>query len=300
MDPLAASIVISLASAAAFACNSLIGKVLLRYRICDAGLVTWGTAAATALVSAVVLSITRPAFPVEIWPMLLALAAVLLTAGWLVAHALQEGDPSTVTPLLGAKVPLTALLAFFVLGEVHGVLVYVAVLCAAAAIVFFGLGRQEKAQGSHGHGPLVPIVYTCSAAGLYAVADQIAKLCLAHTSSWALVLWSSLTIGLLASPMLLHPHYRQYRVGLPDLLLLLGRGMLLVVTVGLLYIAYGLADGVTIPNVILSARGLLVLVAAFLLGRIQKVPMERQSNAVYVLRAIGTVLFLVSVLLVSL
>ena len=297
---MSASIGISLASAAAFAVNALIGKMLLRYRICDAGLVTWGTAVAMGLVSLVVLAVTRPPFPIEVWPLLLALAVVLLSAGWAVTHAMQEGDPSTVAPMLGAKVPITAILAFFVLGEVHSATVYVAVVCAAGAIVCFGLGKQEKAQGSHGLGPAVPIVYACVAAAFYAVADQIAKLCLAHVTSWSLVLWSSLIGSALASLMLTRKVYRQYRVKPVDVLLFLGRGVLLVVAVGLIYIAYELVDGVTIPNVILSVRGFFVLVAGFLLGRVQKTPMEHQPNTIYLARTVGTVLFLVSILLVYL
>ena len=47
-------------------------------------------------------------------------------------------------------------------------------------------------------------------------------------------------------------------------------------------------------------RGLFVLIAGFLLGRLQKTPMERQSNAIYMARVVGTALFVVSVLIVSL
>ena len=64
--------------------------------------------------------------------------------------------------------------------------------------------------------------------------------------------------------------------------------------------AYEQVDGVTIPNVALSARGFIVLVAGLLLGRVQKVPMERQPNVIYLARVVGMMLFLVSVLLVSL
>jgi drug/metabolite transporter (DMT)-like permease len=300
MEGMSTGIAVSLASAASFAVNSLVGKTLLRYRICNAGLVTWGTALATGLVSLVALVVTRQPFPTAVWPMLILLSVVLLGAGWLITKAFQEGDASTVAPLMGVKVPITAILAFFVLGEVHAAPVYLAVFSAGAAIALFGLGKQEKAQGGHGLRPSIPIAFACLAATLYAAADQIAKLCMVHTSSWTLVLWSSLTIGLLALPLFMHTHYRQYRVRWPDALLFLLRGVLLILSVGLLYIAYELVDGVTIPNVILSVRGLFVLVVGFLLSRVQKRPMERQSNAVYVARVVGTAFLVVSVLIVSL
>ncbi len=42
---------VSLGGAPALAIGSLLGKVLLRYRICDAGLITWSQGLATAVVA---------------------------------------------------------------------------------------------------------------------------------------------------------------------------------------------------------------------------------------------------------
>jgi drug/metabolite transporter (DMT)-like permease len=292
------TVIFSLIGAVLLSLNALTGKVLLRYRICNAGLVTWGTSAATAAVSLVVLAVSRYPFPAAGWAPLFGLSAVLLSAYYVTNRAMQEGDASTVAPLLGMKVPLTALLSFLILGETHPRGVYLAVLLAACAIACFGLGRPRTAQGSHGHRPIVAVVLACSAALLLATADQLAKLGLAYATAPALVVWSNLMGGVVGAGLLARPHYRQYRIKWLDVGLFVLRGVLLVGAISALYSAYRAADGVTIPNVLLATRGLVVLGAGYLLGKLLKTPMESQPGRVYVLRVLGALLIVASVALV--
>ena len=102
----------------------------------------------------------------------------------------------------------------------------------------------------------------------------------------------------LGAGLLARPHYRQYRIGRVDVALFGLRGVLLVGAISALYSAYGAADGVTIPNVLLATRGLFVLGAGYLLGKLLKTPMESQPGRVYALRVLGALLILGSIVLV--
>lgn len=64
--------------------------------------------------------VLRVPFPAPaVWPLLGVVAAAQI-AIWAVNRALQEGDLSTVVPLLSLRIPLAAAMAVFFLGETHG------------------------------------------------------------------------------------------------------------------------------------------------------------------------------------
>ena len=291
---------LTLASAFGLACSALLGKILLRYRLCDAGLITWGTWTSAGVLSAVVWAFTRPAFPTGAAAAVVTLAVCLLLASWLQNVALQEGDPSLVVPVTGVKIPMAALLAWPILGERYPPAVYGAVVLSALATVAFGLGKQEQAQGGHGRRPIFALgMITCASLG-FALGDQFARLSLAETSPLGVALWAPMIAGGLSLPFLFHPHYRQYRIERVDVLLLLLNAGILVGSILALYLAFRGAGGVTVPNVILGARGFFVLVAGAVVGRALPVPFERQRWSVYAFRAVGTAFFLGAIALVSL
>jgi len=291
---------LALACACGFACNALLGKILLRYRLCDAGLITWGTWTSAGVFGAIVWVFARPAFPAGAAVPLFALAVCLIVSSWLQNLALQEGDASLVVPVTGIKSPMAALLAWPILGERYGSPVYLAVVLSAMATVAFGLGRQERAQGGRGHHPALALALIASASLGFAFSDQFAKLSLAATVPLGLAVWAPMVTGGLSLPFLFHPHYRQYRIGPLDVLLLCLAGGVLVGSVLALYFAFERAGGVTVPNVILGARGFFVIVVGAALGRLLPIPLERQRWPIYALRALGTALFLGAIVLVSL
>jgi len=281
------------------AASGLVAKIMVRYRICNADLVTWSIGLGASIAALTLWIILRPPFPsLAAWPMF-GLVGSLLLAGLFLNRAIQEGDASMVLPLLSMKIPVTALLAFLILDESHTPSVYAAVVLSAGAMALFGLGRQEAAQGGHGRHPVFALALAVLAACVYATADQMAKLALGEYEWLSVALWGHMLLGPFCLAMLFNRHYRQYRVGALDIAVFLCNGFVLVGAVCGLYIAFEAADGVTVPNVILGSRGLFVLAAGYLLRGALKVPMERQPPSVYALRAAGTILFLLAILLVS-
>jgi uncharacterized membrane protein len=285
-------------SAVGLATLSLISKALVRYRICNSGLVTWGIGAGAGLVGGVFWGVLRAPFPSQaLWPLLGAAAAVQ-TATWLVNRAIQEGDLSTVVPLLSVKIPIAALMALVLLGETHGVGTYAAVGLAGAGAVLFGVGRPMKAQGGHGMPPAVSILFACAGAATFALSDQLAKLGLDRSGATEFLVWTVMLRGAFCAAMLARPGYRRYRVTALDWGLFLAGGGVTVAVLGSLYEAFRLSDGVTLTNVILGTRGLFGLLLGATLGRLLRVPLEKQPARIYLLRVFGTGLVFAAMLMV--
>ncbi len=288
------------ASAVFLASLSLILKALVRYRICDSGLVTWGMGASAGLVAAVVWLVLRPPFPSQaVWPLLAVVAAVQF-GFWALNRALQEGDLSIVVPLLSLRIPLAAAMAVVFLGETHGLGIYSAVLLSCVAVALFGMGRPLKAQGGHGTHPAVPIGFACAGAAAFALSDPFAKLVIDRSGAADLLIWSLMLRGGFCAVMLVRPTYRQYRVAVRDWGMFLLSGGVTVAGLGCLYKAFLLADGVTLVNVILGTRGLFGLLMGAVLGRVLRVPLEKQPVRIYVLRAVASVLLFAALLIVLL
>ena len=287
-------------SAAGLAALSLVSKALVRYRICNSDLVTWGTGAAAGLLGAAICLVLWLPFPSRaIWP-LLGVVATVQVATWLVNRAIQEGDLSTVAPLLSIKIPIAALMAFVLLGEVHGSGTYAAVGLAGVGAVLFGVGRPLKAQGGHGTHPAVPVAFACVGAAAFALSDQLAKLGLERSETTGFLVWTLMLRGAFCAAMLVRPTYRRYRVTVYDWALFMAAGALTVAVLGLLYQAFRLSDSVTLTNVILGMRGLFGLLLGATVGRMLRVPLERQPLRIYLLRSVGTGLLLAAMLMVLL
>ncbi|MBN1558029.1 MAG: hypothetical protein JW951_07775 [Lentisphaerae bacterium] len=289
---------VALAGALSLTVGSMIGKVLLRYRICDAGLITWGQGLAAATFALILCAVLRLPFPAARVLPVMGVAASFMLAAWLLNHALLEGDASTVVPLVGLKIPITALLAYVWLDEAAGPATWLAVLCSGLAVSLFGAGRQAPAQGGHGYRPVVSIVFVILACFFFALADVIAKRTLDGITPLTLLLWSNALWMPVGGLMLLRPHFRRYRVTPLDIGLLGLRGLCVLGGVFGLYTAFRLADGVIVPNVIYGARGFFALAAGYVLNKTLHRPLERQSNAVYALRLAATLLLAAAVFLV--
>lgn len=290
---------ISLGGAFALALSALVAKAVIRYRICDAGLITWIQGLAIALLAGVLCFVFRRPFPWLQGHLVACLALSTLLATWCVNCALQEGDASSVVPLMGVKIPLTAVLATVWLGETASPRTWLAVVCSGSAVALFGIGSQSPAQGGHGRRPVVAMVLVMISTLLYSISDLIAKRALDGLDPLTLLLWSSVLWGPAAVCLLALPRYRQYRVAPLDVTLLMLCGGLTLAAVGGLYTAFRLADSVILPNVVYGTRGFFALAAGYVLNRRLKVPMERQAGSVYAARVLGAVLLFLAVLLAA-
>ncbi len=271
-------------------------KVMLRYRLCDAGYVIFGINIASGLFAAAALLFIQEFIPSQAMIAFAAMTGFVFAGHWLFSKALQEGDVSLVTPLLGLKIPMVALLAGIWLKEAFTGGIYLSIGLSSLAVVFFGLGRQQKAQGGHGSHPLLAIGLAVLAALSYSIGDIFTRKTVEFMSPFTGLLWLQLFMGIIGMMILALPGYRQYRVHKVDYLVFSAVGAMLLGGIGLYMAAIHLAGNVTIPNIILSWRGLFVFILGLIWNRFASIPMERQSGRIYLLRLAGTGLLLAALI----
>jgi drug/metabolite transporter (DMT)-like permease len=287
----------ALLAAVGISAYAILTKVILRYRLCSAAYVAFATGAASGILSLAGLVLVAPHFPRETLPPLIVATISGFIALYAAARAMQEGDPSTVVPVMGLKIPFVAVMSVFLLGEMHPWHIYLAAVLAFVGVILFGIGPQQKAQGGHGYSPMVGILWAAASAGLYALSDVYIKRSLAFLAPIPAAIWNYTFIGLLCVPALLQPHLRQYRITRIDMGLLLLNGLFLLLAVMAFFVSISLAGQITTPNIIFATRGFITLAAGYALNRLLKTPIERQPNSVYVLRVLGTAMLFSAVLL---
>jgi|GEM_PF-2032193 len=289
-------LLLSFFSAVLMAGFSMSIKVLLRYRLCDAGYVIFGINIASGINAAMVLLFVQENIPSEARIAFAMMTGFVFVGHWLFSKALQEGDVSLVTPLLGLKIPMVALLAGIWLKEAFSGGIYVSIALSSLAIVFFGLGRQQKALGGHGSHPLLAVGLAVLAALSYSISDIFTRKTVELMSPFTGLLWLQMSMGVIGTMVLALPRYRQYRIQRVDYLLFGAAGAMLLGGIGLYMAAIHLAGNVTVPNIVLSWRGLFVFVMGLIWNTFASTPMERQSWGIYLLRLAGTGLLLAGLL----
>jgi drug/metabolite transporter (DMT)-like permease len=289
--------IFAILSAVGISAYAILTKVILRYRLCSGAYVAFATGAASGILSLAGLVIIGSHFPREASAPLIVATISGFGALYAAARAIQEGDPSTVVPVMGLKIPFVAVMSVFLLAEIHHWHIYLAAVLAFVGVILFGLGPQQKAQGGHGYSPLVGILWAAASAGLYALSDVYIKRSLAFLAPIPAAMWNYTFIGLLCVPALLQPHLRQYRVTRIDVGLLFLNGLFLLLAVMAFFVSISLAGQITTPNILFATRGFITLAAGYALNRLLKTPIERQPNSVYILRILGTAMLFAAILL---
>jgi len=276
---------------------AVLTKVILRYRLCSAAYVAFATGLASALLAAAGLAISQPGLPKAALPSIIIATLTGFGAIYAVARAMQEGDPSTVVPVMGLKIPLVAVLSIFILAETHPWQIYLAALLASAGVIMFGIGPQQKAQGGHGYHPVIGVLWAVAAAALYALSDIYVKRSLTWLTPISAAMWCYSLTGLLCLFALFQPTFRQYRVTRLDMLLFLANGICLLLAVMAFFTSIAKAGQVTTPNIVFATRGFITLVAGYALGKALKTTIERQPGVIYILRIIGTLTLFAAILI---
>ncbi len=288
----------ALVAALGISLNALLSKIMVRYRICSSSFVAWASGAGAGCVALVAAAVFRFLPSIPALPPLLVLVLFNMLALYLLNRAIQEGDLSTVLPVMGVKIPVTAILALLLLNEQHTAEIYGAVLLSAVAVALFTAGKQETAAGGHGKHKIVPVCYALGAAGCYAFSDQFAKMAMEHIDPFTTITWTWILSGLICAALLTRHHYRQYTVQRKDAFLFVLNGALVIGAIGSLFASFQLADSVTVPNVVFATRGFFALAMGFTLNRFLRVPMEQQPAHIYVLRGLAALLLFTSIALV--
>lgn len=107
-----------------------------------------------------------PALPaVREWWKPVVMASLFYTGHWTIFAAIKAGDVSLVTPLMGTKVVLTALVASVVSGTVLPGGLWIAALLTTLGILILGAGDLRRAASA------VAVGWCLASAAIFAVAD---------------------------------------------------------------------------------------------------------------------------------
>lgn len=294
------SILITLSAPLLISLSAITAKTIVRFRICSSAYTGWGTGMACGILSLILVAATRTPFPTESAAPMAGLVVLNVAALWLLNRGIQEGDVSTVMPIMGMKTPFAALLSFLLLGERHGAAVYAAVVISAIAVLIFGAGKQATAQGGHGSKPVVAILFALAAALGYCLADICARTAMRSASPFTVITWSWIFSGMICGAMLAHQSFRQYRVAKIDVLLFGINGALMISGIGMLFLSFKRMESVTLPNVIFGLRGVFTLAGGYVLSRALGLTIEKQPTRIYALRLVGTALITLSIVLIIL
>src|SRR5262245_40726198 len=151
--------------------------VMLLKRAADLGADVWRTArvcnftSAMALARLALLRGTIPSWHLCWQP---ALLAVLFVAGQIFTLlALNTGDVSVATPVLGVKIPLVALLTSALIGERIGASLWMATLLSSAALALLNFTRGS----SHHHVGATILLATLAASSYRSEERRVGKEC---------------------------------------------------------------------------------------------------------------------------
>lgn len=233
----------------------------------------------------------------SLWWQPLITGACFVTGQWLTFIALERGDVSVATPVLGLKIIFVALLVTFLVGEDLRWQLWVAALLATGGIALLNWGgggpRPQQEVGR-------TIVAAGLAAAVYAVFDVLVQ---TWAPRWGLGRFLPLTMGsagllsLAFIPRFRAPLAAIPRAGWPWLLggaLLLGLQSVIFVST-LAYWGRAAAN-----NVVYSSRGLWTILLVWLVGH--WVGSREQAHGARILawRLIGATLMLSAIGLVAL
>lgn len=274
------------------------GALLLR-RAAQGGADAWRMAWAANLLSAVVFSplllLGGTLQPLPQWGQPAAVALLFVLGQVFTFRALQSGDVSVATPVLGLKIILVALLTTVLLRDA-----LTPVLWAAAALSSAAVALLNFTGGGAHHRVGMTIVLSALAAASYALFDVLVQ---KWSPAWGVGRFLPVMMGFVAGYSLLLrfvPATRGRgtpRAALPWMM----PGALCLAVQGVMFVsAIALYGQATVANVLYSSRGLWSVLAVWLVGHWFGNRERHLGARVLVLRLCGAALLTLAVVLVLL
>jgi len=248
-----------------------------------------------AAITPLVWCFTGPALPDPGgWGPLLIAAGTCLVAYFLLYASLSCGDVSSVMPMMGSKVIFSSLLAHVMLGEHHTGAIYLAALLVAVAVAALGYSPSKSRPSG---GILKPMLLMLGCSLVFACTDVYIKRSLAFVDPYSFMVYYNALVAVGA--LLAIPHLRRravpLRVERGDVLLTLLAAAFLLTATLLFVISFRLADGVVVPNILMSSRGVFIVLFTALAGHRGSTALDVQSRWVYALRLAASVLIMVAI-----
>jgi drug/metabolite transporter (DMT)-like permease len=259
------------------------------------GVGVWRTTVVTNVIFSIIFSSLwflggrLPEFAAWIQP---ATAAALFLAGQIFALiALQRGDVSVATPVMGLKVVLVAFFVTIIIGDRVPGVVWIAAALSSVGVIFL----SRRGEGAQGGGTVPALIYGAMAAAAFALFDVLVQ---KWSPAWGAGRFLPVMMGFvgLYSIGLLAVGREPVPAGAWRPLLL---GGLFVAVQGALFISsLALFARATTINVVYSARGLWSVVVVWAVGHWFGNRERDQGPAVLRSRLLGAALLLGAIVLV--
>jgi drug/metabolite transporter (DMT)-like permease len=287
---------VGLSSGFSHSIYSAFSKALLKNRVKEPYLLFLYISIIQALITPLLWLFIRPRFPSSPagWTPLLISCITCVAAYLFLYMALHYGDASSVMPIMGSKVIFSGLLAIPLLHETHSWQVYAAAVLVAISIAILSYSPSKSESSKF---PLKPIVLMTGGSIIFGITDICIKRALVYLDSYNFMIYYNFFVGILSLCVI--PYIRKKKVSLVlkgmDLQLSFYAAVALVAATLLFVIMFEMCSGVVIPNILMSTRGIFIVLISAVLTHRGSTLLETQSKKVYLLRLVASFLIIISI-----
>ena len=274
---------------------SAISKSLLKHRISEPFLFFLYISVLQALITTLLWLFVKPAIPPILgWTPLFLAGITGVIAFIFLYSALSSCDVSSVMPIMGSKVIFAGFLAIFMLNETYTWTIYgpAALVAISIGILSYSPSTEQKRKFS---GRPVFLMILCSI--VFAFTDNYITRSLRYIDSYNFMVYYNLLIGI--GSLAIIPYLKKKKVTLllpgKDFWWTLVSAIFLLTATLLLTISFKLAEGVVIPNILVSTRGIFIVLISAVLSYRGSTLLETQTWKIYLLRFMASSLIILSI-----
>ena len=288
-------LLVGVSSGFAHSIYSAISKSLLKNRITEPFLLFLYINIFQAIITPVMWLFVKPTLPpLAGWTPLLIAGVTCVIAYLFLYMSLSCGDASSVMPIMGSKVIFAGFLAIPMLNESHGWPVYCAAILVAISIATLSYSPSKIRSNKF---PLKPILLMIVCSIVFAFTDIYIKRSLVFLGPYNFMIYYNLIIGV--GSLSVVPYIKKKKVSLVlkgrSLWLSLISSIFIIASTLLFVITLKIAHGVVVPNILISSRGVFIVIISAVLAHRGSTILETQNKKVYLLRCAASSLIIFSI-----
>ena len=288
-------LIIGVSSGLSHSIYSAISKSLLKHRIREPFLFFLYISVLQAVITPSIWLFVKPVAPSLSGLMPLLLAGITGVIAYMFLYmALSGGDASSVMPVMGSKVIFSGFLAIFMLNEKHHWAIYGAAILVAISIGMLSYSPFTRSKNQFAGRPVMFMIL-CSI--VFAFTDNFITRSLRYIDSYNFMVYYNLILGVGSLGIIPYIKKKKITLLLPgkDVGWSLISAIFLVVATLLLTILFELADGVVVPNILASTRGVFIVLISAVLSHYGSTLLETQTRKIYLFRFVASSLIILSI-----
>ena len=288
-------LIVGVSSGLSHSIYSAVSKSLLKHRISEPFLFFLYISILQAVITPLLWLFVKPVVPPLSGLFSLLLAGITGVIAYMFLYmALSSGDASSVMPIMGSKVIFSGFLAIFMLNEKHNWAIYGAAILVAISVGILSYSPTTSSKSQFAGRPVM-LMILCSV--VFAFTDNFITRSLKYIDSYNFLVYYNLILGI--GSLAIIPYIKNKKVTLrlsgKDLGWSLISAFFLVVATLLLTNLFEIADGVVIPNILASTRGVFIVLISAVLSHRGSTLLETQTRKIYLFRLVASSLIILSI-----